>query len=447
MRHLARLAALVTLAALIGAAALATAKPRRAVPEPAVPPPAGHGRVLAAELTGPVTPVMAEALHTAIARAESRGYAALILEIDTPGGLESSMREMVKDLLASPLPVIAWVAPSGSRAASAGVFITIACDVAAMAPGTNIGAATPINMQGPMDSTLARKVTNDASAFARTVAAQRGRNVVWAERAVREAVSASETEAVELRVVDFVAANRAELLEKCDGRTWRRGQETRTLALKGLPVDVLATGFRQKLLALLADPNIAYLLLMLGFYGLLFELQNPGAILPGVVGGICLILAFLALSTLPVNYAGVALLVLAVAFFLAEVKVASHGMLAAGGVVAMLLGSLILFRGEGVALSWTVILGATSVTALFFLFIVGAGLRAQRRKVQTGSAGLIGERAVALDSLAPVGRVMIGDTSWRAVADAPVSAGETVEVTGVEGLTLHVRTWRREGRT
>ncbi len=441
-----RLPLVAALLALACATTAMGAKPPRARAAD-VPSPPGQGRVLAVELTGPVTPVMAEALGAAIDRATARGYEALLLEIDTPGGLESSMREMVQSLFAARVPVIAWVAPSGARAASAGVFITIACDVAAMAPGTNIGAATPINLQGPMDSTLARKATNDASAFARTVAAQRGRNTAWAERAVREAVSASETEAVTLGVVDFIAATRTELLAKADGRAWTRDGRVRTLKVKGVPVDFLESGFRQKLLAVLADPTIAYLLLMLGFYGLLFELQNPGAILPGVVGGISLILAFLALSTLPVNYAGAALLVLAVAFFLAEVKVASHGLLAAGGVVSMLLGSVILFRGEGIALSWTVILGTTGTTALFFLFIVGAGLRAQRRKVQTGAAGLVGERARALERLAPGGRVRMGDTSWNAVSGSPVEAGEMVEITGVDGLTLHVRPCPKEERS
>jgi membrane-bound serine protease (ClpP class) len=382
---------------------------------------------------------MDEALAAGLARAESRGYEALVLAIDTPGGLESSMRAMVKRLLASPTPTVAWVTPSGAHAASAGVFVTIACDVAAMSPGTHIGAATPVNMQGPMDSTLARKATSDAAAFARTVAAQRGRNAAWAERAVREAVSASETEAVELRIVDFIAATEAELMAKADGRAWRRGARADTLRVAGLPVDRIEPGFRQRLLALLADPNVAYILLMLGFYGLLFELQNPGAILPGVVGGICLILAFLALSTLPVNYAGVALLVLAVVFFIAEVKVVSHGLLAAGGIVSMVLGSLILFQGEGARLSWGIILGATLVTALFFLVLVGAGLRAQRRRVQTGAAGLVGARATVIEALAPAGRVRLGDEIWNAMSETHAGVGETVQVTGLDGLTLRVR--------
>lgn len=407
----------------------------------------GEGRVLAIRLEGPVTPVMAEVLDQAVVRSELEGYAALVVEVDTPGGLESSMRRMVKRLLSAGVPVIAWVSPSGGRAASAGVFVVMAADVAAMAPGTNIGAATPINMQGPMDSTLARKATNDAAAFARTVAEQRGRNVAWAEDAVRHAVAVSEREAVEARVVDFIAASLPDLLAKADGRTWRRNDETRTLAVKGLPVDRMKAGFRLGLLAVIADPNVAYILLMLGFYGLLFELQNPGAILPGVVGGICLILAFFALSALPVNYAGVALIVLAIVFFLAEVKVASHGLLGAGGVVSLLLGSLLLFQGGTARLSIGLVIGATLATALFFGFIVGAGLRAQRRKVRAGREGMIGGRAVALERLAPGGRVRFGDELWSAVSDEVVEIGTELEITGVDRLTLKVRPWAKEART
>ena len=405
------------------------------------------GRVLVVQLEGPVSPVTAEALVAAVDRAERQGYRALVIEIDTPGGLESSMRDMVKRMLASRVPILTWVTPGGARAASAGVFVTMAGDVAAMSPGTNIGAATPINLQGPMDSTLARKATNDAAAFARTVAAQRGRSIAWAEKAVRTAVAASETEAVDLGVVDFIAATLPELLAKADGRIWRRGDERHVLRVRGLPVDRLEPGFRQRLLAVLAEPSVAYILLMLGFYGLLFELQNPGAILPGVVGGICLILAFFALSTLPVNYAGIALLALAVVFFIAEIKVASHGMLAAGGILSMVLGSIILFRGEGARLPWTVIGGATLATAAFFLLVVGAGLRAQRLAVRTGSAGLRGRRATVIERLAPSGMVRIDGELWRAsAAEGMVDVGSDVEITGNEGLTLKVRPLSKEAR-
>jgi membrane-bound serine protease (ClpP class) len=427
-----------------GLALLALAPAARTAREAAPADSAARPRVLAVRLEGPVSPVMDEALAKVLARAADEDYDAVLMEMDTPGGLETSMRSMIKRLLASERPVIAWVHPSGAHAASAGVFIVMACDVAAMSPGTNIGAATPINMQGPMDSTLARKATNDASAFARTVAAQRGRNVAWAERAVREAVSASEEEAVDLGIVDLVARSEAGLLEAADGRSWRRGERVDTLHTRGALVERVEPGFRQKVLGLLADPTIAYLLLMLGFYGLLFELQNPGAILPGVVGGICIVLAFLALSTLPVNAAGVALIVLGVAFLLAEIKVTSHGLLAAGGAVSLFLGSLILYRGDMVRLSLAVILPVTAATVLFFVFVIGAGLRAQRRKVVTGAAGLVGMRGVAVGRLGPAGTVRIGDELWNATSSATVEVGGEVEVTNVEGLTLRVRPLSKE---
>jgi membrane-bound serine protease (ClpP class) len=437
---LAGLAAIV-LAAAIGmlpGGASARAKPSA---------PRGEARVLLVKLEGPVSPVTAEAFGAAVDRAEREGYRALILQIDTPGGLMTSMRDMVKDLLAAKVPVIAWVAPGGACAASAGVFITMAADVAAMAPGTNIGAASPVNLQGGMDSTMAHKVTNDAAAFARTVAAQRGRNVRWAEQAVRRAVAVDETEAVDLGVVDFVAGNLEDLLVKADGRTWRRGDQRHRLEVKGLPVDIIEPGLRQKFLAVIADPNVAYILMLLGFYGLMFELQNPGAILPGVVGGISLILAFLALSTLPVNYAGVALIVLAVAFFLAEIKVASHGLLAAGGVISLVLGSVILFQGEGVGVSWSIIAGATITTTAFFLFVIGAGLRAQGRAVRTGWKGLVGARAVVVERLAPSGRVRMSGELWNAESRSSVEVGTDVIIVGVDRLKLKVRPATKEELT
>jgi membrane-bound serine protease (ClpP class) len=425
-------------------AAIAASEARQSEP----PRPAGEGRVLVVRLDGPVSPVTAEALGTALDRAERQEYEALVVEIDTPGGLESSMREMVKLMLAARVPIIAWVTPGGARAASAGVFVVMAADVAAMSPGTNIGAATPINMGGSMDSTLARKVTHDAAAFARTVAAQRGRNAAWAERAVREAVAASETEAVAMRVVDFTASTLEELLAKADDRTWRRGERTTRLAVRGLPTDRIEPGFRQRLLALIAEPNVAYILMMLGFYGLLFELQNPGAILPGVVGGICLILAFLALSVLPVNYAGVALIALAIVFFVAEIKIVSHGLLGAGGVIALFLGSLILFKGTGpgYSLSWAVIAAGTLTTAAFFFLVVGAGLRAQRRRVTTGRQGLVGMRGRVIEPL-PGGLVSVGNEIWDASSEAPIGVGLEVEITGVDGLRLSVRPWAKEAQS
>ena len=406
--------------------------------------PAAVERVLVVRIDGVISPVTAEALSSAIDRARVGGYRALVVEIDTPGGLETSMRDMVRDILGSPVPVITWVTPAGSHAASAGVFVTMAADVAAMAPGTNIGAATPISMQGPMDSTLARKAANDAAAFARTVAKQRGRNVVWAEAAVRQAVAISDQEAVDENVVDFLASSLPELLEKADGRTYRRGDQSLTLHVKGLPADRIEPGIRHKLLAVLADPNLAYMLLMLGFYGLLFELQNPGAILPGIVGGICLILALLALSTLPVTFAGVALIVLGIGFFLAEIKVMSHGLLAVGGVISFVLGSLILFTPEVARVSWTLIALVTLITMGFFLFVIGAGLKAQRSQVRSGSRGMVGTRAQAVDRLAPDGFVRVGGELWRAISEGEVNVGGNVVITDVEGLTLRVRPLAKE---
>ncbi len=404
--------------------------------------PAADNAVLVFRLEGMISPVSAEALSQAVDRAEREHAAALVIEIDTPGGLETSMRAMVSRLLAARVPILTYVGPPGARAASAGVFVTMAGDVAAMSPGTNIGAATPVNMQGGMDSTMARKVTNDASAFARTVARQRGRNAEWAEQAVRQAVSASETEALQLHVIDLIVPSLDSLLAAADGRSWTRGGETHTLHLRAAPVTRIAPSLRNRILGLIVDPSIAYLLMLLGFYGLLFELQNPGAVLPGVVGGICLVLAFLALSALPVNAAGIALIVLALIFFLAEVKVTSHGVLAAGGIAAMLLGSLILYRGDALRLSWAIVGGATAATAVFFLVVVSAGVRAQRWRVHTGRQGMLGTRAEVVERLAPGGVVRIGGELWRAMSDAPAEVGSNVVVTAVDGLTLRVRPTR-----
>lgn len=397
-----------------------------------------HDRVLVVTIDGAVSPITAEALQRAVERAEREEYRALVVEIDTPGGLMTSMRDMIKVMLRSEVPILTWVAPGGARAASAGVFVTMAGDVAAMAPGTNIGAASPVTMGGQLDSTMAHKLMNDTAAFAKTVAAQRGRNVAWADSAVRQAVSVPEDEAVRLHVVDFVAGTLPDLLAKADGRTWRRGELTRTLALKGLPADRIEPGFRQRVLSVIDDPNVAYILLALGFYGTLFELQNPGAILPGVVGGICLILAFLSLSTLPINTAGVALLVLGLVFFIAEIKVASHGVLAAGGVLSLLLGSLLLFK-DGVAVAWPLILGVTLTSALFFTFVIGFAVRARRAPVTTGAAALRGVHGRALGRLAPDGQVEVHGEIWRAEAETPVDPGAEIVVTDVRQLTLRVR--------
>ena len=425
------------LLAACGALAVAIASPRaeRAAGQAQSTAP----RVLAVRLTGIVSPVMEDVLGTAIDRAHTGGYQALLVELDTPGGLESSMRNMVQRELASPVPVIVWVTPGGAHAASAGVFVTMAADIAAMSPGTNIGAATPISLQGPMDSTLARKATNDAAAFARTVAVQRRRNALWAERAVREAVAVTDAEAVDQHIVDFSAASQAELLAKSDGRTMRRGADSTAIRVAGASVDRMEASLRQRVLGHLVDPNIAYLLLMLGFYGILFELQNPGAILPGVVGAIFLVLAFFALSALPVNAAGLVLIVLGVGFLLAEIKVHSHGVLAVGGALALGIGGLILYDDRAIRVAWPLVLAVTAVTVAFFLLVVGFAIRSRRAPRAAGARALLGRRAEVIERLAPRGRVRLDGEIWNAEAPGAIDVGAGVIVTGVEGLTLRVR--------
>jgi membrane-bound serine protease (ClpP class) len=426
----------LALALLLGAAA-ATSRPERA-PAP------GAARVLSVKLTGVVSPLMDDILDEALERAHSGGYRALVVELDTPGGLERSMRDMVAREFAAPVPVIVWVTPSGGHAASAGVFITMAADVAAMSPGTNIGAATPISLQGPMDSTLARKAANDAAAFARTVAEQRRRSVGWAEKAVRDAVAASEREAVEQGIVDFVAATPAELLEKADGRWMRRAADSTLIHVAGATIERMEPSLRHRLLTPLVDPNIAYLLLMLGFYGILFELQNPGAILPGVAGAIFLLLAFFALSALPVNAAGLALIVLGIGFLVAEIKVQSHGLLTVGGALALMIGGLMLFDDRAVRVAWPLVLGTTTVTVAFFLVAVGFALRARRGPRAIGAVALLGRRAQVIERLSPTGRVRLDAEVWNAEAAAEIEVGDVVVVTGIEGLTLRVRPAARE---
>jgi membrane-bound serine protease (ClpP class) len=353
------------------------------------------------------------------------------------------MRSMVQSILGAPIPVIVYVAPTGARAASAGVFITMAAHVAAMAPATNIGAAHPVAVGGSMDKEMSKKVENDAAAFARTIAAERGRNAEWAERAVRSSVSATEREAVKLKVVDLIAENVPDLLAKIDGRTVKTARGPVTFATKDAPVRVIEVSFRDRFLALISDPNIAYLLMMAGMLGIFFELSNPGAILPGVIGGICLILAFFAFQSLPVNWAGLLLLLFGVVLLIAEIKVVSHGVLAVGGVVAMLLGSLMLYDAPdttGIRLSWLVIIPAVGTTAGLVFFAVSMGVRALYRPSVTGASAMVGRRGVVRTALQPEGQVLIDGELWRAVSpDAAVGAGEVVQVTAIDGLTLEVR--------
>jgi membrane-bound serine protease (ClpP class) len=393
------------------------------------------------EIEGVISPVTLRLVGIAIDRAQAEKSQALIIQLDTPGGLERSMRAIVQRMMNAEVPVVVYVAPTGARAASAGVFITMAAHVAAMAPATNIGAASPVALGGGADKTMMKKIENDAAAFIRTVALERGRNADWAEKAVREAVAITEREALKLKVIDVIAESVPDLLEKIDGRTIKLPKGAVTLATKGAPVRAIEIGFRDRFLNVITDPNVAYVLMMLGMLGLFFELSNPGVILPGVIGGISLILAFFAFQSLPINYAGLLLILFGIVLLVAEIKIVSHGILAIGGIVSMALGSLMLFDAPevGFRVSWWVIVPTVGAMAGLFLFVVAAGVRALGRPAATGAEGLVGKTATVRERLAPEGQVMVSGEIWRAVADGePLEPGAQVRIVAVDGLTLKV---------
>jgi membrane-bound serine protease (ClpP class) len=426
---------MVVAGAVLASLALAGAGPARAVQ-----------RVAVIDIDGAITPVTARLLSAALERAQAERAQALVVQLNTPGGLERSMRTMAQTILNAEIPVIVYVAPTGARAASAGVFITMAAHVAAMAPVTNIGAAHPVAASGgEMGKEMSKKVANDAAAFARSLAAERGRNVDWAEKAVRVSVSATEREAVKLKVVDLIADNLQDLLVKVDGRTVKTARGTVTLETRNAEVKRIEIKFRDRFLALITDPNIAYILMMVGMLGIFFELQNPGVVLPGVIGGISLILAFFAFQSLPINWAGVLLILFGVALLIAEIKIVSHGVLTIGGVIAMVLGSFMLYEAPelGFRVSWTVIIPTVGAIAGLIAWAVSAGVRAMMKPSVTGPESMVGRLAVARSALGPDGgpdgQVQVDGEIWRAVADGgAILAGEKVRVTAVDGLTLRV---------
>ena len=404
--------------------------------------------VVVATYEGVINPVASEYLHDAMSFAEAKHAQAVILRLDTPGGLDTSMRLMIKDVTGSTIPVVVYVAPSGGRAASAGVFLTIAAHVAAMAPGTNIGAAHPVAMGGgEMDKTMKEKVENDSIAYIKSIAEQRGRNVSWAEDAVRKSVSVTEKEALTLKIIDLIADDLPALLKKLDGRKVQMGQASALLQTKDVEILEFEIGWRLELLKALSDPNIAYLLMTLGTIGLLAELYNPGAILPGIVGAISLILGFYSLQSLPINYAGVLLLLLGIVLFVLEATVTSYGLLAIGGILSMLLGSLMLIKTDApfLQISWAVIVPVIGFAALVTFAMVGMGMRAMRRRPVTGSEGMIGLVGMAKTALAPRGQMAVRGELWEAISDEPVEAGAMVEVTAIEGLTLRVKSTPEKG--
>ncbi|MGD9180344.1 MAG: nodulation protein NfeD [Desulfobacterales bacterium] len=385
-----------------------------------------------------ISPGVAEFIKDGIATAEKIGAACIIIELDTPGGLAESMRKIIQNILASKVPVVVYVSPSGARAASAGVMITMAADIAAMAPGTNIGAAHPVGAGGKdISGKMSEKVINDMVAHAKSVAEERGRNAKWVEEAIRESVSVTETEALKANIIDLVAEDTDDLIQQINGR---KIKDKGVLKLDNSEKVVVEPTLRTKILKTISDPNIAYILLMIGLAGLYFELSHPGAIFPGVIGGIALVLAFFALQTLPVNYAGILLIVLAIIFFIMEMKITSYGLLSVAGIISLLLGSLMMFKGidPDLKLSWRVLLPTLILVSGFFVFVAGLVFRAQISKPKTGSKGLVGEIGIVKKTLAPEGKVFVHGELWNARSDKTVEEDTKVRIVNVVNLMLEV---------
>jgi membrane-bound serine protease (ClpP class) len=395
------------------------------------------------EVDGIINPATAKFITDSIDEATREGGQCLIIQLDTPGGLMESMRIIVKKELSSTIPIIVYVAPAGARAASAGVFVTMAANIAVMAPGTHIGAAHPVTLgaEGKESKTMTDKIVNDTVSYIKTIAKTRGRNIDWAEKAVRKSISITGEEAVESKVADFISPDLQDLLNKIDGKVVKLNGITRTLYTKGAQPQPIQMSWRDRLLDIISNPTIAYILLMLGIYGIFFELSSPGAILPGVVGGIFIILAFYALQMLPVNYAGLALILFGIILFIAEVKVVSHGLLAVGGVISLLLGSLMLFRSpeEYMRVSLSVIIPAVLVSSAFFIFAVTKAIKARLSKPTTGMEGLVGEIGTVAMTIAPEGKISIHGEFWNAISDQPIEKGEKAQVIGVTNLKIKVK--------
>jgi membrane-bound serine protease (ClpP class) len=408
--------------------------------------PANAAGIRLLEVRGPINAVTSDYLRRNIREAAQQGESLVLLELDTPGGLDTSMREIVREILGSPVPVTAYVTPSGARAASAGAVIALSADICAMSPGTNIGAAHPVSLGEKPDRTMETKLVNDAAAYVEGIAEKRGRDANTAARMVRESLSLPAERALKAGVADLLARDRGELLRELNGRVLRRDGKETLLRTAGVPVTLHEMAPRQKVLDALSNPNVAYILMMLGFIGLFFELSNPGAILPGVIGSISLILALFAFQSLPVNYAGVLLILLALILFIAEVKIVSHGMLTVGGIVSLVLGSLLLFESPEpyLRVSRRLIALTSLVTAGFAVFAVTMAVRAQRRRPVSGAEGLVGETGRTVTPLDPAGKIFVRGEYWDAVANEPVAEGERVEVTAVEGMTVRVRRVRSE---
>ncbi len=396
------------------------------------------------KINSAITPSSSSQIERAIKWAESISAEALIIELNTPGGLLESTREIVQNIMNSKVPIIVYVAPSGSRAGSAGVFITLSAHIAAMAPGTNIGAAHPVGLDKSSDtSVISEKVVNDAAAFIRSIAQQRNRNVEWAERAVRESISSTEKEALEQQVIDLVVASVDSLLILIDGWEVTTPLGKKVLITKDSKVVNYELTFRDRFLDFITNPNVAYILLLIGIYGIFFELYSPGSIFPGVVGALSLVLAAYSLQMLPINYAGLALILLGIVLFLLEIKIASYGLLTIGGLVSLFIGSLMLIDapGEFMKISLSLIISAVVISFLFFTFVITLGIKAQFRKKETGFEGLLGAEGRALETIPAngKGRILVKGEIWSATSDKDIPKDSIVTVVKANSFTLFVQ--------
>jgi len=403
-----------------------------------------QGKVIVINADCAIHPACADYIQSGIEKATEDSAECLIIMLNTPGGLLKSTRIIVTSILQSKVPIVVYVSPSGSQAASAGVFITLAANIAAMSPGTNIGAAHPVTLQGTQDSIMMEKATNDAAAFIRSITEKRNRNIEWSEDAVRKSLSITENEALKLNVIDIVATDITDLLEQIDGLIVEVDSHDRKLNTKNAAIINLDMTFGQKLLSIISDPNLAYILFMLGIYGLFFELYSPGAMFPGIIGGISIILAFYSMHTLPVNYAGLALIILSIILFILEIKIVSHGALSIGGVISLFLGSVMLIDTDSVLeameISMELIIFMVVLTASFFLFAISLGIKAQKKKAVTGIEGLIGEIGKTVTKLSPAGGIKVHGEFWDAESiSGEIKEGTEVEVVEVFNLKLKVK--------